>query len=125
MTVDDVDSVDPARRAAMAVIATVALAACDRSGPATAVVRIATSHGTVAVRGPVADTNAARARGLQGRTTLGPGQGMAFVFDHPTNEAFWMKGMAIPLTVAFWDGNDRVVAIMDMAPCRSDRCRTY
>ena len=50
---------------------------------------------------------------------------MAFLFDHPTDESFWMKGTAVPLSVAFWNGSDRIVAIMDMAPCPSDRCRTY
>src|SRR5712691_7310476 len=103
------------RHAVVVLLAAALLAGCGRSAPSTGVVRIATSDGIVAVRGPVADTNAARARGLQGRTTLGPGQGMAFLFDHPTDEAFWMKGTAVPLSVAFWNGSDRIVAILDMA----------
>jgi uncharacterized membrane protein (UPF0127 family) len=50
---------------------------------------------------------------------------MAFLFDGSTSEVFWMKDTLIPLSIAFWDGRGRIVAIMDMAPCRADPCPTY
>jgi uncharacterized membrane protein (UPF0127 family) len=114
------------RRVAMAFVGLALVAsACGRSSGSDGVVRIHTAHGVVAVQGPVADTDAARARGLRGRARLGPDEGMAFVFAGPTDQAFWMKDTVIPLSVAFWNRSGRIVAIRDMASCRSDPCRTY
>jgi len=73
----------------------------------------------------VASTPDARARGLMGRTELPSDQGMAFVFDGPTTSQFWMKDTLIPLSIAFWDAGNRVVAILNMAPCRADPCPAY
>lgn len=60
-----------------------------------------------------------------GRTALPSDQGMVFVFDRPTTDRFWMKDTLIPLSIAFWDERNRVVAILDMQPCRADPCPTY
>ena len=60
-----------------------------------------------------------------GRTALPSDQGMVFVFDRPTTDGFWMKNTLIPLSIAFWDERNRVVAILDMPPCRDDLCPTY
>jgi uncharacterized membrane protein (UPF0127 family) len=81
--------------------------------------------GTAALHVDVAATPEARARGLMGRTELPSDQGMAFVFSQPTTERFWMKDTLIPLSIAFWDERNRVVAILDMQPCRADPCPTY
>lgn len=81
--------------------------------------------GTAVMRVEVAATPEARAQGLMGRTKLPADQGMAFVFDHPTTGRFWMRDTLIPLSIAFWDERDRVVAILDMQPCRVDPCPTY
>jgi uncharacterized membrane protein (UPF0127 family) len=81
--------------------------------------------GTSTLQVEVAATPEARARGLMGRTELPADQGMAFVFGQPTTGRFWMKDTLIPLSIAFWDERDRVVAILDMQPCRADPCPTY
>lgn len=60
-----------------------------------------------------------------GRTALPSDQGMVFVFGRPTTDRFWMKDTLIPLSIAFWDERNRVVAILDMPPCRADPCPTY
>jgi uncharacterized membrane protein (UPF0127 family) len=73
----------------------------------------------------VADTPQARRQGLAGRTSLGANGGMVFLFDAPTRDAFWMKGTPIPLSIAFWDEKDRIVAILDMEPCTANPCPTY
>jgi uncharacterized membrane protein (UPF0127 family) len=73
----------------------------------------------------VADTDAEREHGLMGVTTLPPDQGMAFVWDAPTEATFWMKNTLIPLSIAFVDQSDRVVTIDEMAPCNADPCPTY
>jgi len=81
--------------------------------------------GTAALHVEVAATPEARARGLMGRTELPSDQGMAFVFGQPTTGRFWMKDTLIPLSIAFWDERNRLVAILDMQPCRADPCPTY
>src|SRR6266571_5990807 len=91
-----------AMRRTLAVAMLLALAACSRVvALPSAVVRIDTADGPVRIHAEVAETDAARSRGLAGRTSLAPGEGMAFVTDHPVDDAFWMKRMAIPLSVAF------------------------
>jgi uncharacterized membrane protein (UPF0127 family) len=60
-----------------------------------------------------------------GRDSLPADHGMAFIWHSPVEEPFWMKDTTIPLSIAFWDTRDRVVAILDMAPCRADPCPTY
>jgi uncharacterized membrane protein (UPF0127 family) len=72
-----------------------------------------------------ADTPAERAHGLMGRTSLGTDEGMVFVFDGPTDGSFWMKDTLIPLSIAFWDEDGRIVGIRDMEPCTADPCPTY
>ncbi|HZP91239.1 MAG TPA: DUF192 domain-containing protein [Actinomycetota bacterium] len=101
-------------------------AACGRS-PGGMPVREMTISSTPITRLSVeiADTPAERARGLMGRSSLGADEGMAFLFDSPTTAAFWMKDTPIPLSIAFWDRDGRIVAILDMEPCRRDPCPTY
>lgn len=59
----------------------------------------------------VAATEASREQGLSGRTSLGENQAMLFVFDHPAEYAFWMKGMLFPLDIIWLDSNKKVVHI--------------
>ena len=56
-----------------------------------------------------ADTPAEREHGLMGRTSLDTDEGMVFVFDGPTDGSFWMKDTLIPLSIAFWDEDGRIV----------------
>jgi len=115
-----------AMRRTLAVAMLLALAACSRVvALPSAVVRIDTADGPVRIHAEVAETDAARSRGLAGRTSLAPGEGMAFVTDHPVDDAFWMKRMAIPLSVAFWGRDGRITAMFDMAPCGHGPCRRY
>ena len=77
----------------------------------------------------VADSPATRERGLMGRSSLDANQGMIFLFDDvsdgPVTSEFWMKDTLIPLSVAFWDQQGRIVGIRDMVPCTKDPCPTY
>lgn len=74
---------------------------------------------------PVAGSEAERQRGLMGRSTLPADGGMLFSFPAPTSQGFWMKDTTIPLSIAFWDAQRRVLAILDMPPCSSDPCAVY
>jgi uncharacterized membrane protein (UPF0127 family) len=73
----------------------------------------------------IAETEAARQRGLMDRTSLAPDTGMAFLFDSPVQTSFYMKDTLIPLSIAFWDQTRRIVTILDMAPCRANPCPDY
>ena len=88
--------------------------------------RITTATGaTVTVEVEVADEPDERERGLMGRTELADGEGMVFLFGGPTTVSFWMKDTPIPLSIAFWNAQGRIIAILDMAPCAADPCPTY
>jgi uncharacterized protein len=120
------EDVAPMRRAALTVVL-LTLAACgggsDRDAGAQAV--IATGDGEVVVDVEVADTERERRRGLMGRHALADDAGMVFVFPETVSGAFWMKDTLIPLSIAFYDEDGRILRILDMAPCRQDPCRLY
>jgi uncharacterized membrane protein (UPF0127 family) len=86
---------------------------------------IQTSDGEVTVQVEIADTSAERARGLMGRTKLADDAGMVFSFPQDSTSAFWMKDTLIPLSIAFYGTDGRIVRILDMAPCRRDPCPVY
>jgi uncharacterized protein len=106
-------------------------AACGSSrepnpgAPDSATLEIRTDAGVRSFDVEVADTSAERRTGLMGRETLSPYDGMAFVWAGPVQSSFWMKDTLIPLSIAFWDQEGRIVSILDMEPCRADPCPTY
>ena len=111
-----------------ALIVLAALAACGGSDPGiggSVPLRIRTSDGTISLEVQVANEDAERVTGLMGRDSLAPYDGMAFVWDAPVETSFWMKDTLLPLSIAFWDEEGRIVSILDMAPCRADPCPTY
>lgn len=60
----------------------------------------------------VADTPDVRRQGLQGRENLGEKQGMWFVFESDTRDAFWMKDTLMPLDMIFVGADGRIVDIL-------------
>ncbi len=73
----------------------------------------------------VADTALHRMQGLSGRQPLMEREGMLFVFAKPSNQSFWMKGMAFPLDF-IWIHQGRVVSITENArPISVTGYRTY
>lgn len=97
----------------------------DASGAAPRALITTASGATVAIEVEVADEPEERERGLMGRTDLADGEGMVFLFGGPTTVSFWMKDTPIPLSIAFWNTQGRIVAILDMPPCAADPCPTY
>jgi uncharacterized membrane protein (UPF0127 family) len=85
------------------------------------------SHGgasaTVAVE--LADTPAEREQGLMNRTSLPSDEGMVFTFPEDHRGAFWMKDTLIPLSIAFYGADGRILRILDMKPCARDPCHLY
>jgi len=78
---------------------------------------------TIAVE--LADTPAERAQGLMGRTSLPADAGMVFVYPEDHAGPFWMKDTLIPLSIAFYAADGRILRILDMQPCQADPCRLY
>jgi uncharacterized membrane protein (UPF0127 family) len=64
----------------------------------------------------IADTDAERQQGLMGRAALAEDAGMLFVFDQERPHSFWMKDTLVPLSIAFINGEGRIVDIQDMQP---------
>jgi hypothetical protein len=50
---------------------------------------------------------------------------MVFLEQELVRQSFWMKHTLIPLSVAFWDEGNTILAILDMEPCRTHPCSTY
>jgi uncharacterized membrane protein (UPF0127 family) len=73
----------------------------------------------------VAETPAARARGLQGVVDLPDGVGMLFLFpDAPGSNGgrgFWMFETLLPLDIAFAD-EGTIVGVATMEPCSAQPC---
>lgn len=69
-----------------------------------------------ALRVEVATTFEQRLRGLMFREKLARNDGMLFVFDEPAYHSMWMKNTPLPLSVAFLDGDGRILNIADMEP---------
>jgi uncharacterized protein len=89
----------------------------------TAVIR--TPAHTVKVRAEIARTEVQREQGLMGRKTLARNAGMVFLFPAAMRTRFWMKDTLIPLSIAFWNKQGRILRILDMAPCLAEPCKVY
>jgi uncharacterized protein len=91
--------------------------------PHEVVVRTAGGERSLTVR--IADAAEERRQGLMGVRELPANDGMAFVYDAPVSESFWMKDTPIPLAIAFVGEDGHILAIREMAPCPAEPCSTY
>ena len=122
------------RRPLIAAAVALSVVSCTKATPTvetfqTTSVILHGSQGPVHLEVQEADSPDEREQGLMGRTSLGADQGMIFLFgdvsDSPVTSEFWMKDTLIPLSIAFWDQQGRIVGIRDMVPCTKDPCPTY
>jgi uncharacterized protein len=87
------------------------------TGPALAQLpAIELTAGIHLIHAEVANTFETRAQGLMHRKHLGPNEGMLFVFPQAEAHCMWMKNTLIPLSVAFMDGQGKIVSIAEMRP---------
>jgi uncharacterized membrane protein (UPF0127 family) len=68
------------------------------------------------VKAEVAARDEDRQQGLMFRQKMGSNEGMLFVFEQPQRVCMWMKNTPLPLSVAFLDGQGRIINIEDMQP---------
>jgi len=74
------------------------------------------SAGMHLIRAEVAQTPEQRSIGLMHRPTMGPNEGMLFVFEQAGQQCFWMKNTLIPLSIAFVADDGSIVNIEAMKP---------
>ena len=73
----------------------------------------------------VADTPAARSRGLADTDDLGPVDGLLFVYPEPVEQTFHMRGVRVALDILFVGADRRVLRVLTMPLCAADPCPTY
>ena len=117
-------------RPVLLVLSAAILTACGGSaapveGLPSGALAIDTGAGEVRFQVSIAETTEARSRGLMGVEELADDSGMVFLEPQPVQASFWMKDTLIPLSIAFWDEDGQILAILDMEPCREDPCETY
>ena len=86
---------------------------------------IETAKGSVLLKVEVAEKPEQRARGLMFRESLPQDYGMVFFFFEDTQAVFYMKDTLVPLSIAFFDADGKILKILDMEPCEEDPCQTY
>jgi uncharacterized membrane protein (UPF0127 family) len=81
------------------------------------------SIGIHRIEAEIAATEETRARGLMFRERMEANHGMLFVFPEPARQCMWMKNTLILLSVAFLDGQGRIINIEEMEPrTRNNHC---
>jgi uncharacterized protein len=100
----------------VSLILTTSAPALDRN-----TVEIASKTGVHIFTVGVADTEAARERGLMYRRELPEGRGMLFDFFRDQPVGFWMKNTYIPLDMIFIRGDGRIVSIAENTEPLSER----
>lgn len=68
------------------------------------------------IKAEVAVTPKQHEIGLMHRTSMGPNDGMIFVFEQAGQQCFWMKNTLIPLSVAFISDDGTIVNLDEMKP---------
>ena len=68
----------------------------------------------------LAITHDQKAQGLAVKDHLNENEGMLFVYEQPSRQTFWMKGMKFPIDIIWLDNNGTVVHIeQSLQPCIS------
>lgn len=97
------------------------LAACGNdakksSMPKTVEDRFAITVGGAVVQMQVAILPSETQKGLMYRKTMGPDEGMIFLFDQPQQMSFWMRDCELPLDIGFFDVAGELKEIYPLYP---------
>ncbi|HWO96556.1 MAG TPA: DUF192 domain-containing protein [Bacillus sp. (in: firmicutes)] len=96
-----------------------------KNGIKTKVIKIISGNRETRLTVQVADTQRKREKGLMFVGKLPENEGMLFVFSKKTYGGFWMKNTLIPLSIAFLGSDRQILKILDMEPCKGNKCPTY
>jgi len=88
------------------------LAYCERKALDREILKI----NEYSVYAEIANSDMERARGLMYRLTIGPTNGMLFVFEQPQVLRFWMRNCPIPIDVAYISQDWVITDIYTMEP---------
>lgn len=77
-----------------------------------------------AVVAEIADDPKEREQGLMNRPSMGPDEGMLFVYPDDVPRSFWMHNTPLPLSIAFADRKGVIVKIADMVPYDEQRVQS-
>ncbi|MGH6684136.1 MAG: DUF192 domain-containing protein [Pseudolabrys sp.] len=94
------------------VLVALAAAAAARTAPLQTL-EIASKTGVHVFSVEIADTDAAREKGLMFRKALPEGEGMLFDFQKEQDVSFWMKNTYIALDMIFIRGDGRILRIAE------------
>jgi uncharacterized membrane protein (UPF0127 family) len=70
----------------------------------------------VIIKAEIARTKAQREQGLMYRKRLKDGEAMLFIFERDEILSFWMKNTLIPLSIAYFASDGRILEISDLEP---------
>lgn len=82
--------------------------------------RVKISAGMHLIDTQLALTDQQRAIGLMFRKEMPQTEGMLFIFEHASQQCFWMKNTLLPLTAAFVADDGTIINLADMAPQTTD-----
>lgn len=83
------------------------------------------SIGSVKLDVEIANTDKKRSTGLMFRENLSDNQGMLFAYEKEDILYFWMKNTYIPLTIGFFDTEQKLIQILDMDPSNLPKPHVY
>lgn len=97
------------------------LAACGDSSPAAAAPKTVSDFFEIKIGGRTVKMQLAvrpeeQQRGLMHRKSLGPDEGMLFVFPHRQPMAFWMRNTTLPLDIGYLDSDGVLREIYPLHP---------
>ncbi len=97
-------------------VAAAASKATTAPSPQTTLPRTTLSIGEHVLDVELATDESSREKGLMEKTSLDFNQGMLFVFPRAKQVHFWMKGTALPLSVAYINDKGRIIELHDLKP---------
>jgi uncharacterized membrane protein (UPF0127 family) len=70
-------------------------------------------------------TDSERSKGLMYRDTLAEDHGMLFLFENPGRHSFWMRNTQIPLDLAYFDANGKLLEVHALYPYNENAVHPY
>jgi uncharacterized membrane protein (UPF0127 family) len=118
---------DPSPTAPTGDLASALAATTPATAPFDGLTATQLSVGGRCLRTLIADSTDERVAGLRRRSDLGPYDAMLFVFPGPSETAFTMSTVPVPLEIGFYDGDGARSSARHMKPCRGSEatCPVY